>query len=78
MPVEKDAIYYNMNHKRRGIALIFNHEIFNIANLKNRCGTHMDSERLKKTFKKLEFEVIDFHDLTTEEVSKEVEKGIYF
>lgn len=73
MPVDKDAIYYNMNHKRRGIALIFNHEVFNIPSLKNRCGTKVDYERLKKTFKKLSFEIIAFHDLTTEQVSKEVE-----
>ena len=27
MPVEKDAEYYNMNHKRRGLAFIFNHKV---------------------------------------------------
>ena len=77
MPVEKDALYYNMNHKRRGIALIFNHEVFNIPNLKNRSGTRVDCERLEKMFYKLEFDVICFQDLTTEEVSKEIETGIF-
>ena len=29
MPVEKDAEYYNMNHKKRGLAFIFNHKVNN-------------------------------------------------
>ena len=27
MPVERDAEYYNMNHKKRGLAFIFNHKV---------------------------------------------------
>ena len=29
MPVEKDAEHYNMNHKTRGLAFIFNHKVIN-------------------------------------------------
>jgi hypothetical protein len=28
MPVERDSDKYNMNHKRRGLAIIFNHREF--------------------------------------------------
>ena len=27
MPVDRDSEIYNMNHRRRGIALVFNHKI---------------------------------------------------
>jgi len=31
MPVERDALYYNMNHQSRGIAVILNHEQFTVG-----------------------------------------------
>ena len=36
MPVERDAEHYNMNHKRRGLAFIFNHKVS--LNNKNYIG----------------------------------------
>jgi len=43
MPVEREAETYNMNHRRRGTALIFNHMHFDSRlQLKQRNGTHAD------------------------------------
>jgi caspase-like apoptosis-related cysteine protease len=56
MPVEKDAEEYNMNHNRRGKAVIFNHYVF-----EDNCprpGSAVDVSILTKTFKALGFEVI--------------------
>ena len=48
MPVERDAEMYNMNHKRRGIALVFNHKNFEPRlGLKTRNGTDADRDNLR-------------------------------
>jgi hypothetical protein len=36
MPVERYASEYNMQHLKRGYAIIFNHENFEIPSLKSR------------------------------------------
>jgi len=65
MPVEKDSEVYNMNHKKRGIALIFNHLSFDPRlGLKERSGTNTDCTNLIKTFEELQLEVKPFKDLT--------------
>uniref|UniRef100_A0A1B6DZR3 Caspase-1 n=1 Tax=Clastoptera arizonana TaxID=38151 RepID=A0A1B6DZR3_9HEMI len=78
MPVPKNAIYYNMEHKKRGLALIFNHENFTIPHLKARTGTNADAENLKKTLINLGFEVRMYYDLTMEELDKVIEKASLF
>lgn len=55
-----------MNHKRRGLALIFNHEIFECHN--DRLGTSTDRKRLEKTLEALDFDVRIFEDETVSEI----------
>jgi len=69
MPVEKDSEVYNMNNKKRGIALIFNHMNFEPRlGLKARSGTDADCSNLIRTFEKLQLEVKAFKDLTFKEI----------
>uniref|UniRef100_A0A1B0AAY5 Caspase n=1 Tax=Glossina pallidipes TaxID=7398 RepID=A0A1B0AAY5_GLOPL len=75
MPTERNAMEYNMNHKRRGLALIFNHEFFDIPSLESRKGTNADCEKLKKAFKKLDFEVTDHKDCKLRELLEWIEKA---
>ena len=56
MPVEKDAEEYNMNHKRRGKAVIFNHDEF--KNKSPRPGSAIDVRVLTETYEALGFEVV--------------------
>ncbi|KAL0841921.1 hypothetical protein ABMA28_014153 [Loxostege sticticalis] len=69
MPVDRNAPYYNMNHKNRGMALIFNHEHFDIHSLKSRTGTNVDSDNLAKVLKSLDFRVTVFHNKKSEEIN---------
>ncbi|XP_006767994.1 PREDICTED: caspase-6 [Myotis davidii] len=64
-PAEK----YKMDHKRRGLALIFNHERFfwHLA-LPERRGTNADRDNLTRRFLDLGFEVKCFNDLRAEEL----------
>lgn len=68
MPVERNAPYYNMKHKKRGMAIIFNHEIFNIHSLKPRTGTNVDSNNLLKVLQGLGFAVTVVNNRTSSEV----------
>jgi len=74
-PTDRYAMYYNMNHSKRGLALIFNHEFFTIGHLKPRCGTNVDCENLSKTLKGLGFEVNDFHNSDHRDIVKQLERG---
>ncbi|XP_067424313.1 caspase-6 [Emydura macquarii macquarii] len=67
------AAQYKMNHKRRGVALIFNHERFYWhLTLPDRRGTHADRENLKRSLTELGFEVICFDDLKAEDVLQNI------
>ncbi|XP_065345597.1 caspase-1-like [Cloeon dipterum] len=59
--VDKYAKEYNMNHPRRGVALILNH--VNFKKLEDREGSNKDSDSLKDVLKKLGFEVRVVKDL---------------
>jgi len=74
---DKDAWYYNMNHKYRGKAIIFNHQNFQIRDLKARNGTGVDCFNLESSLKKLGFEVTPYVDLTLDELDKKVEYCMY-
>lgn len=74
---EKDAWYYNMNHKYRGKAIIFNHEHFEIRDLKPRAGTANDCLNLEASLKKLGFDVTPYVDLTLKELDKVVDHCMY-
>ncbi|CAK1582072.1 unnamed protein product [Parnassius mnemosyne] len=69
MPVDRNAPYYNMNHKYRGMAIIFNHEHFDIHSLKSRTGTNVDSDNLSKVLKNLGFRVTVLHNLKSEDIN---------
>ncbi|KAM6361314.1 caspase-6 [Alca torda] len=63
------AVQYKMNHQRRGVALIFNHEhFFWHLKLTDRPGTLADRNNLKRSLTDLGFEVRDFDDLKAEDV----------
>lgn len=70
--VERYAAEYNMSHKKRGIALIFNHEHFDIYSLKTRAGTNVDAENLFKTLIGLNFDVRIRKDLRFSEIQDEI------
>ncbi|NWI64815.1 CASP6 protein, partial [Todus mexicanus] len=70
------AVQYKMNHKRRGIALIFNHEHFYWhLRMPQRLGTFADRNNLEHCLTKLGFEVRLFDDLKAEKVLEEVYKA---
>jgi caspase-like apoptosis-related cysteine protease len=64
-----------MNHKKRGMAIIFNHEYFDISLLKRRTGTNVDCANLKHTLNDLGFRVTVHNDLTAKEITNTVEQG---
>ncbi|XP_009067765.1 PREDICTED: caspase-6, partial [Acanthisitta chloris] len=67
------AVQYKMNHQRRGIALIFNHEHFYWQlRLSDRRGTFADRDNLKRSLTDLGFEVRLFDDLTTKAVMEQI------
>ncbi|KAH0552661.1 caspase-1-like [Cotesia glomerata] len=73
-PTEKYASHYNMSHPKRGFAIIFNHEFFNVSNsLKPRTGTNVDCENLIATLKSLAFDVFDYHNLNHRDIVKHLE-----
>ncbi|EDW01038.1 caspase-1 [Drosophila grimshawi] len=75
MPTERNAREYNMNHKKRGIAVIFNHKSFDIPSLSVRNGTNLDCEELRKAFENLEFEVSVHNDCKFRDILKHTEKA---
>jgi len=74
---DKDKWYYNMNHKHRGIALIFNHQNFEVGDLKTRNGTEMDCFNLGSSLQKLGFDVTTYTDLTYKEMDEKIEYCVY-
>ncbi|XP_066137368.1 caspase-6 isoform X2 [Saccopteryx bilineata] len=71
-PAEK----YKMDHKRRGLALIFNHErFFWHLTLPDRRGTNADRDNLQRRFSDLGFEVKCFNNLKAEELLLKLHEG---
>lgn len=66
--------YYNMNHKHRGLALIFNHEKYD-AGVKDRNGTQFDRDRLQETFYSLEFDVRIYDDFKINQILDTLDQG---
>lgn len=65
---------YDMCHKKRGLALIFNHEDFSTQ--RKRRGTHIDRDRLRETFKSLDFKVKVYEDKKKAEILAILQKGV--
>ncbi|XP_075385123.1 caspase-8 isoform X1 [Tenrec ecaudatus] len=72
---------YRMESKPRGYCLIFNNynfekarkEVPKLAHMKDRNGTHIDAEALRKTFHGLHFEVLEFQDHPAKEICDTLE-----
>jgi hypothetical protein len=67
---------YNMNHAKRGIALIINIRSYNPNpyNLAERRWSQPDVVNLKKTLEYLEFDLRFYENLTANEIREEIEK----
>ncbi|CAB0004618.1 unnamed protein product [Nesidiocoris tenuis] len=74
MSVDKQALFYRMDHKKRGICLILNNEKFFVPNLKDRYGTQADRDNLEVIFNRLGFEVIVRDNLTCSATMKQVKE----
>ncbi|XP_041641869.1 caspase-6-like [Cheilinus undulatus] len=66
---------YNMDHKRRGMALIFNQKRFDEERFSYRTGTQADRRNLEKSLKDLNFEVKVYDDCTTSAVLKNISEA---
>lgn len=78
LPVDRNAPEYKMEFKKRGLAYIFNHEIFHEDTaLEPRLGTRNDCHNLEETLKNLSFDVVVFDDLSYDEIQEKVEKCEY-
>jgi len=63
MPVDWGAKEYNMQHRRRGHAVIFNHDTFEDVHYPPRKGTKFDVMALCETFSSLHFDVTVHNNL---------------
>lgn len=77
MPVDRYASEYNMRHSKRGLAIIFNHEHFEIMSLKSRTGTNVDCENLRNTLERLQFDVVVHKDFRYGEIQQRIEEREY-
>ncbi|XP_017847132.1 caspase [Drosophila busckii] len=73
MVTDRHAAEYNMRHKNRGMALIFNHEHFDVPTLKSRAGTNVDCENLSRVLKQMDFDVTVHKDCRYKEILRTVE-----
>lgn len=74
-PLKPEDRYYKMDHEKRGLALIFNHEFFKDDDINPRSGTNVDCENLTSTLKSFGFEVRHFHNLTYQSIFSYLEEG---
>jgi len=76
MPTSKDSDFYNMNHKYRGKAIIFNHYKFSPEiNLPTRSGTNVDRDNLRVVLRQLEFDVEIHNDLRAQDIDRVLMKA---
>ncbi|KAG8454058.1 hypothetical protein GDO86_000625 [Hymenochirus boettgeri] len=76
LPDLDPAVEYRMNNRRRGLALIFNHEdFFWHLRLNSRQGTNADSKNLFRTLKELGFDVQSYYNLKTVEVLDKIHEA---
>ncbi|XP_055318469.1 caspase-like [Sitodiplosis mosellana] len=73
MPTDRYASEYNMRHNKRGMAIVFNHEHFDIPTLKSRTGTNVDCENLRHTLETLQFDVVVHKDLRLTDIHQKIE-----
>ena len=76
MPTAKDAEFYNMNHRRRGKAFVFNHMNFDPRlQLRPRNGTNCDRDNLRINLRQLDFDVEVYDDLPFKEIERILESA---
>uniref|UniRef100_A0A6G1S3S0 Caspase-1 n=1 Tax=Aceria tosichella TaxID=561515 RepID=A0A6G1S3S0_9ACAR len=69
-----NALDYNMEHRHRGVCLIFDIEKFHPSRkLPRRYGSKVDSTALFNLFRSMSFEVMMFQDLTAKEIRYQLE-----
>lgn len=73
MVTHRNEPEYKMNHKYRGLALIFGHEKFD--NLKRRPETDVDMKNMKEVLDQLGFTVKLYKDQRYEEITKKIAKA---
>ncbi|XP_046400295.1 caspase-1-like [Ischnura elegans] len=67
---DEESDKYSMQHRRRGVALIFNHENFEESGLRRREGADKDGDALRGLLEMLSFEVRYHKDRTVAELKK--------
>ncbi|KAL7728221.1 hypothetical protein ACLKA6_005637 [Drosophila palustris] len=73
---DRHAAEYNMNHRNRGKAIIFNHKEFDKSTkLSIRHGTDVDCANLERMLKQLDFEVTAYKDLCHSEIVRVIKNA---
>ena len=72
MPVDWDAKEYNMQHKRRGHAVIFNHDTFETDHYATREGSKLDVIHLYEKFSSLLFDVTVHDNLEYSQIKETI------
>lgn len=75
--IDKNADLYNMNHYKRGYAIILNHYQFDNQLLASRDGTEKDVNALEDTLKFLQFDVITCNNYTYSEICDKLNECKY-
>ncbi|XP_038060322.1 caspase-6-like [Patiria miniata] len=71
-------LQYRMDHKKRGLAMVFNHENFSLSvGMNRRIGTELDALNLRKYLGRLGFEVVVFQDLRIAEIKRQFERAAF-
>lgn len=71
---QKHQFEYNMQHTNRGVALIFNHEIFGMKDKSKRLGSVRDRDRLRDNLIRMHFDVHCLDDFTLHEIKEKLGK----
>ncbi|OQV19986.1 putative Caspase [Hypsibius exemplaris] len=72
-----DLLVYDMNHPRRGLAIIFNNVNYEKAGLDSRKGSEIDVDILKVTLKALGFSVRIHDNLSGKRIRKQLREYAY-
>ncbi|XP_032781163.2 caspase-1 [Daphnia magna] len=74
-PVDRDSRVYNMQHRCRGKAYIFNHDLFDASlKLSPRVGSKTDVSNLERALSQLDFEVLCFHNCDITSVRRNIKQ----
>ncbi|XP_022110709.1 caspase-6-like [Acanthaster planci] len=75
---DEAQLRYRMDHPKRGLAMVFNHENFSMSvGMNRRIGTELDARNLRKHLGKIGFEVVVFQDLRIGEIKRQFERAAF-